>query len=202
MKRFLIILSCVALLLPVAALLSFADNDPYTVVFRNNYSQNHGQNCILTFERRVYGSSDSYVSWQSVSVAESGTGSLTLDIGYDYRFYIRYGTSTVYPIPGVSVNGVVYSSDPFVWDDTSDTFDISCYSSSGSSPAYRYISIPSVDPLSPVNDGVDSSISYTGQLIHFLTTNSTTIVLIGLSVAMCAVLPFAIRKIKQIIKGY
>lgn len=194
MKKFLIILSCVALLLPAAALSAFADSS-YNVV------NNVGAAVVL----RVVDLSDG--SSFDASIASSG-GSLSLPEGLSFSLRCIYnGSSYVSVFYRVLGSSALYSpstdsSNPTV---ISDNFDCFVLGPSGStSSTFYYFSTPSPDPFEElgVNDGVDSSISYTGQVLSFLANNTTTLVLIGLSVAMFAVLPFAISKIKQLIKGY
>lgn len=53
-----------------------------------------------------------------------------------------------------------------------------------------------------VSDGVSSFISWTGNVLTDLVSNPSILVLVGLSIAMLAVLPWGISKIKSLIKGY
>ena len=63
------------------------------------------------------------------------------------------------------------------------------------------------DFLSPldnldVSDGVQASINYSGQVLNMITTTPAILTLLGLCIALSLVLPFGIRKLKEIIKGY
>lgn len=175
MKKILVVLSCAALLLPLVALSCFADTSSFYLVYPAGNILNAQNVTVDSITYTVY-NEPVFVSAPSNS------------------------TLTVKSLQALSYNGVAVSSDPdfptFIPFGDTVTVESSFVSTD------FYIVVGSFDPFSPVNDGVGSSISFSGQVLSFLTSNSTTIVLIGLSVAMFAILPFAIRKIKQLIKGY
>lgn len=195
MKKIVCISLCVLLCVPLLALSAFADNSNLV-------------NCTFTavsnFTFRLYTLDSSTVFSEYSQSVSSLSFSLSCDDVHSF-------TSTGYMGSESSQrNLALYYNDSLVSYDSSSPTLISytssasfeCRMTSTANPQYFVIESPPPDPLAPVNDGVDLSISFTGQVLTFLTSNSTTIFLIGLSVAMFAVLPYGIRKIKQLIKGY
>lgn len=57
-------------------------------------------------------------------------------------------------------------------------------------------------PTYNVDVGVVQNIGFVGQVLAWLSSNSTTLVLIGLSIGLFLFVPFAITKFKQLVKGY
>lgn len=176
MKKILVVLSCVALLLPLVVLSAFADDSSFYLVYPS-------------------GSSVNPASVEVDNVVYPITNDPRL-ISASFNSVLRLKASNILSLNGVALS--VSSDSPTV------VFpgDSIIVGASSSFTSYYIIFREPVDPFSSLNVGVDSSISFSGQVLSFLTSNSTTIVLIGLSVAMFAILPFAIRKIKQLIKGY
>lgn len=65
-----------------------------------------------------------------------------------------------------------------------------------------YFNLEEPTPLYPVDNGVSSFIGFCGDVLHFITNNSAILTLLGLSVALCLVIPFGISKLKELVKGY
>lgn len=189
MKKILVVLSCVALVLPLLALSAFAVNSVQGV-FSVDFST-------------------PYLIRVSVDGVTIGDASDPFSVSLPVGRVVSVGARAVaegYPgdLFSVLYNGERLSTDPSnpTVIPYSSAISFSCVSRGGALNYYIFIENPSpLDELN-VSSGVESSVSFTGQVLSFLTSNSNTIVLIGLSVAMFAILPFGISKIKQLIKGY
>lgn len=55
---------------------------------------------------------------------------------------------------------------------------------------------------SPYSQGVNYSIGFAGEVLDFILSSQGILALLGLSIALCLIVPFSIRKIKDFVKGY
>lgn len=207
MKKFLIVLSCFAFLIPLVALSSFAlepvDADRDSV----DFSIPHRSSSAPSFSSLVFYPFNTYSHFSS---GIAGVTSLNLGSGYIFISGVRFDATRIVFV-FTSESDVLYaatgSHTTLISSDGSlnADWDGVIYLNSSFTPSDVFLSWYNSFPgplIHDLSEGVGGFIGCVGELFAFLTSNSTTIVLIGLSVAMFAILPFAIRKIKQLIKGY
>lgn len=188
MKKIVCISLCVFLCVPLLALSVFADLSV---------------ECVA-----------SSASLDLINVAVNGRGgepsnpySFSLPVGVVVTLrFTRYNSETGSNLGSFepSYNGVVLSRDssnPTVIP-YSSSFSLDCSPSAAIYSYYVYLSEPSALDNLDVSAGVSSFIGFGGDVLHFITSNSAILTLLGLSVGLCLVIPFGISKIKELVKGY
>ena len=190
MKKFFCIFLISCLFVSSLVVSSFAE-ETVTVTVHNL------TNTTKTFGYRLNGSSDSYVQ-QSILPNDSASFTFSLDTVYEYANYgsgfLSTNSSTLSPSDPGTVSSD--SLNPTVLSSTITDLYIGQYISSG----LFYFTF--VAPADPIGDGVGSQVGFVGQILDFITGNSFIVALVGLSIGMCFVVPFGIRKLKGLIKGY
>lgn len=207
MKKILVVLSCAAFLLPLVALSSFALEPVDATRDSVDFSIPHRSSSAPSFSSLVFYPFNTYSHFSS---GIDGEVSLNLGSGYIFISGVRFDASRIV-FPFTSESDVLYaatgSHTTLISSDGSlnTDWDGVIYLNSSFTPSDVFLSWYKSYPgplTHDVSEGVRGFIGYVGELFAFLTSNSTTVFLIGLSVSMFAVLPFAIRKIKQLIKGF
>lgn len=194
MKKVLIVLACIALVLPLFALSAFADDEP--VSFSISNISGHSVNLYIN-------------NWNS-SIANISSGSSYVCTRADEDLAIRAptysgGANFYYKIFLDSAGTNLVSSDSSNPTLLSPNDVLYLLDNGSSSPLTFYVRLVTPvppNPLAPVDDGVNTFIGYGGQVLSFLANNSTLLFLIGLSVGLCLVIPFGVSKIKDLLKGY
>lgn len=176
MKKIICISLCVLLCVPLLAFSAFADDSSFYFVYPSGNILNSANISVDGVYYTVYN--------EPALVTVSSNNTLTLSspnvLSYDGNIVSNDSNSPT----------VVFVGDTITVD-----------SSFSSSSAY-YIVLVERDPFAPVNEGVSSFIGFGGDVLRFITNNSAILTLLGLSVALCVVIPFGITKIKELVKGY
>lgn len=195
MKKTLIVLACIALVLPLFALSAFAETmTPLEdgVAVSSLYFDLDSVEFVpygVQTEWSLLGNASTYVNGQTYLIK-------SLFIGFN-NFVL--GGLLYYDSP----SGGSFNVDLTTRPDWSGVITLSTPSVPPSGFVDWYNSlIPPPSVLNPVNDGVNTFIGYGGDVLHFITNNSTLLFLIGLSVGLCLVIPFGVSKIKDLLKGY
>lgn len=111
-------------------------------------------------------------------------------------FYFHSYTSGQYVTAYSSTSGWVkeaYRTIYIVGGTTSDSVRINLFSSFADFIGY--------DDTPLVSTGVSSSIGFVGQVLNFITSNVSILAIVGLSIGL-AIIPFAVVKLKEFVKGY
>lgn len=201
MRKIVCVSLCVLLCVPLLVLSAFADD---VLVADSSVFRGSGYNITfnaLSRPLRTIVIDGVEVFNRSYDVSAT-TFTISLPAGDHTLSGTLWNDSSNFRYLYVQLDNVLLSTDS-----SSPTFiphsDSLTFVCTGNSANFTYyFTLEPVDPLSPVNDGVSTFIGFGGDILHFITNNSAILTLLGLSVALCLVIPFGISKIKALVKGY
>lgn len=201
MKKIVCISLCALLCVPLLALSAFADDvlETDSSVFRGT-SYNITFNALSRPLRTIVIDGVEVFNGNYDSSASSVT--ISLPAGDHTLSGTLWNDSSNFRYLYVQLDNVQLSRDSSAPTSVPYSDSLTFVCTGNSSILTYYFTLEPLNPLVPVSDGVSSFIGFGGDVLHFITSNSAILTLLGLSVGLCLVIPFGISKIKVLVKGY